>query len=73
MSVLTSLRELLAETGPSSGGTAAGSESKGAYWCHDCNERVLDLDVAGEESPACPTCGEPMAFERSYDSAGCAC
>lgn len=48
-------------------------ESDGAYWCHDCDERVLDLDVDGEGPPDCPDCGEAMAFERSVGSTGCAC
>jgi ribosomal protein L37AE/L43A len=47
--------------------------STGAYWCHDCDERVLDLDVDGDAAPDCPSCGEAMTFERSPDSAGCAC
>ncbi|MFC7254293.1 hypothetical protein ACFR97_01850 [Haloplanus litoreus] len=48
-------------------------ESKGAYWCHDCGERRLDLDVAGDDPPTCPSCGEAMTFERSPGSTGCAC
>ena len=73
MSVLTSLKELLAEAGPSGGETTAGSGSKGAYWCHDCDERIPEFHVEGEDPPTCPTCGESMEFERSPDSAGCAC
>lgn len=49
------------------------TESKGAYWCHDCDERLLDLDVEGDEPPHCPVCGAEMAFERSPGSPGCAC
>jgi len=52
------------------GGT---TESEGAYWCHDCGERILDLDVEGEAPPTCPECGDEMAFERSAGSTGCAC
>jgi hypothetical protein len=54
-------------------------ESAGAYWCHDCSERVLDLEAEagagaeGEAAPDCPSCGEAMTFERSTDSTGCAC
>lgn len=48
-------------------------ESNGAYWCHDCSERVLDLDVEGETPPDCPACGDEMTFERSVGSTGCAC
>ncbi|PSP48903.1 hypothetical protein BRC74_01425 [Halobacteriales archaeon QH_7_68_42] len=49
------------------------AESEGAYWCHDCGERALDLDVEGDDAPTCPTCGETMEFERSVGSTGCAC
>ncbi|MFC7135875.1 hypothetical protein [Halobaculum litoreum] len=48
-------------------------ESAGAYWCHDCDERLLDLDVDGEAPPSCPDCGAEMTFERSPGSTGCAC
>lgn len=48
-------------------------ESKGAYWCTDCSERILDLDVEGDDPPACPSCGDEMEFERSAGSTGCAC
>ena len=64
---------MLAEAGPSGDETTAGSGSNGAYWCHDCNERIPEFHVEGEDSPPCPTCGESMAFERSPDSASCAC
>ena len=47
--------------------------SKGAYWCHDCDERVLDIDVEGDEPPACQVCGDKMEFERSTGPTGCAC
>jgi DNA-directed RNA polymerase subunit RPC12/RpoP len=50
-------------------------EATGAYWCHDCSERILDVDVdvEGDGPPACPTCGDEMEFERSAGSTGCAC
>lgn len=67
MSVLDTVRGLF--DGPETDATA---ESKGAYWCDDCGERILDLDTE-EEPPACPACGEEMRFERSPDSGGCAC
>lgn len=51
----------------------ATDESAGAYWCHDCEERIRDVDVAGEEPPDCPSCGEAMTFERSTGTAACAC
>ena len=47
-------------------------QSAGAYWCHDCGERLLDTD-AETDDPACPECGDPMEFERSPGSTGCAC
>jgi len=49
------------------------AESKGAYWCHDCEQRILDLNVEGETPPTCPDCGDVMEFERSAGSTGCAC
>jgi len=48
-------------------------ESKGAYWCHDCSERIRDVDVEGEGPPSCPSCGDEMEFERSKGTSGCAC
>ena len=67
MSVLDTVKELF--SGPSS---KPPSESTGAYWCHDCNERIPETDVAGNEDPSCPSCGEAMDFERS-SAASCAC
>ena len=67
MSVIDAVRGLF--DGPE---TDTRTESKGAYWCDDCGERILDLDTE-EEPPTCPTCGEEMRFERSPDSGGYAC
>lgn len=69
MGILGTVREFLA---------AAGTDrrtdgSTGAYWCHDCGERVREADHGGEAPPACPDCGDPMTFERSVGSSGCAC
>ena len=47
--------------------------SDGAYWCHDCQERIRDVDVTGEEPPTCPSCGDEMEFERSKGTSSCAC
>ena len=69
MSVLQTVRELFEAS--SSATTTDGS--KGAYWCHDCDERIRDVDVEGAEPPTCSSCGEEMAFERSTGTAGCAC
>jgi Zn finger protein HypA/HybF involved in hydrogenase expression len=73
MSVIDTVRDILEAStqNPNRGGGTA--ESKGAYWCHDCEERVLDLDVEGDVAPDCPQCGEEMSFERSAGSTGCAC
>lgn len=71
MGLFGTLKETLAASTPTTGRNAR--ESKGAYWCHGCSERVLDLDVEGESPPACPACGEEMEFERSTSSTGCAC
>ncbi|WP_336036812.1 hypothetical protein [Halobacterium yunchengense] len=58
---------------------AAGSDSKGAYWCDDCGVRVRDvavddegLDRGGDGTPLCPDCGDAMRFERNHAD-GCAC
>lgn len=59
-----------------SSGTATGSvqsDSKGAYWCHDCQQRIIDTEVEGDGPPDCPDCGDAMEFERSPDSSSCSC
>lgn len=74
MSVLATVKELLrASTQSANRGRATESESKGAYWCNDCTERIRDVDVDGEEPPSCPSCGDEMTFERSAATTGCAC
>ena len=45
-------------------------DSKGAYWCDDCDNRIRDVDIEGE--PDCPDCGGEMRFERSTGR-DCAC
>jgi len=45
-------------------------DSKGAYWCDDCDNRIRDVDIEGE--PNCPGCGDEMRFERSTGR-DCAC
>lgn len=71
MGLFGTLVETLAASTSTTGRNA--EESEGAYWCHDCSERALDLNVEGEGPPACPSCGEEMEFERSTSSTGCAC
>ncbi|MFB6196224.1 MAG: hypothetical protein ABEI80_08620 [Haloplanus sp.] len=73
MGLLDTITETLqASSSAANRGDGAG-ESTGAYWCHDCEERIPDGDVAGEDAPDCPSCGDPMTFERSPGSTGCAC
>lgn len=74
MGVLGTIKETLqASTQSANRGDGTERESKGAYWCHDCSERIRDVDVEGKRAPDCPSCGEEMAFERSVGSTGCAC
>jgi len=69
MSFISTVREML----EASSSTTTTDGSEGAYWCHDCNERIRDVDIEGAEPPGCPDCGEEMEFERSKGSASCAC
>lgn len=69
MSILGTVKEVF----QASDQATTTDDSKGAYWCHDCQERVRDVDVEGEDAPNCPECGEPMEFERSTGTADCAC
>lgn len=74
MSIIDTVRDVLAASteSPNRGG-GTGDESKGAYWCHDCGERIRDVDADGDDAPDCPECGDAMEFERSVGSTGCAC
>ena len=69
MGLLGTVRELF--EAPTSGRTDG--QPTGAYWCHDCAERLPADEVEGPEPPACPTCGDEMEFERSVGTTGCAC
>lgn len=71
MSILNTIKETLEASTSTPGANT--TESKGAYWCHPCGERILDLDVEGDGTPDCPECGAEMSFERSTASTGCAC
>lgn len=74
MGLVTVLSETLkASTQSANRGNGTDTDSKGAYWCHDCAERIRDVDVVGEAPPSCPECGDEMEFERSASSTGCAC
>ena len=74
MGVFSTIKETLqASTQSANRGDVTQNESKGAYWCHDCSERLRDVDVAGDGPPDCPDCGAEMEFERSVGSTGCAC
>ncbi|MFW6435802.1 MAG: hypothetical protein ACOCY1_05415 [Halovenus sp.] len=69
MSILHTVKEMFA----SSSSATTTDSSEGAYWCHDCNERIRDVDVEGTEPPTCSSCGAEMEFERSKETASCAC
>lgn len=43
----------------------------GAYWCLECDHRMVDAEADGED-PSCPECGGEMEFERTMNS-GCGC
>jgi DNA-directed RNA polymerase subunit RPC12/RpoP len=73
MSVIDAVRSLLESTDPTARQNEGTGETKGAYWCTDCDERVPGTEVEGDDAPACPSCGDEMTFERSPGSAGCAC
>lgn len=74
MSLLGTVKDALQASAQSPNrGEDVTTESKGAYWCDDCDERIRDVDVEGEGPPACPTCGDEMRFERSSTATGCAC
>jgi len=73
MSILDTVRDVIEASTESPNRGTGTTESKGAYWCDDCKERILDVDVAGEDPPDCPSCGQTMYFERSTGSTGCAC
>lgn len=74
MGFISTVREALA-TSTSTPGSKSDGGSTGAFWCTDCGVRVPDAEVGEFEgdAPACPECGDPMTFERSPGSAGCAC
>jgi len=73
MGLISTISDALEASSSSTNRGDGTSESKGAYWCHDCSERILDTKVEGDDTPTCPDCGEEMAFERSPGSTGCAC
>lgn len=73
MGIRTMVREVLAASSQTTNRGEGTTTSDGAYWCHDCSERILDLDVEGSAPPDCPECGDEMTFERSAGSTGCAC
>jgi DNA-directed RNA polymerase subunit RPC12/RpoP len=73
MGLLNTITDTLKASSSSSNRGHGASESTGAYWCHDCSERILDTDVEGDDAPTCPACGDEMEFERSPGSTGCAC
>lgn len=73
MGIRSIVREVLeASTQSPNRGDGPALESKGAYWCDDCDVRLRDVDV-DTEPPTCPDCGTEMRFERSATTTGCAC
>jgi Zn finger protein HypA/HybF involved in hydrogenase expression len=74
MSLLGTVKDVLkASTESANRGDVTAETSEGSYWCHDCAERIQDVEWDGEGTPDCPECGDEMTFERSPDSTGCAC
>lgn len=73
MGLLSTIRETFAASTSAANRGAGAGEARGAYWCHDCAERIPASDVAGDEAPSCPACGDEMEFENSPGSTGCAC
>ena len=73
MGLLGTISEVLEASSQTTKRGDVTEESEGAYWCHDCGERVLDVDVEGDAPPECSSCGDEMEFERSAGSTGCAC
>jgi Zn finger protein HypA/HybF involved in hydrogenase expression len=74
MGLLSAISDVLeASTQSTSRGDVTQNDSEGAYWCHDCEERIRDVAVESETAPDCPGCGDTMSFERSKNTTGCAC
>ena len=53
MGLFGTLKEAFVASTPSTDRGSGTTESKGAYWCHDCDERIRDVEVAGAGAPAC--------------------
>ena len=74
MGLLSTIGEVFkASTQSTNRGDVTQNNSEGAFWCHDCQERIRDVDVEGERTPDCPSCGDAMEFERSKGTSSCAC
>ncbi|WP_049937571.1 zinc-ribbon domain-containing protein [Haloplanus natans] len=73
MGLLNTITDTFKASTPAPNRSEGADESTGAYWCHDCGERILDTEVDGDDAPTCPDCGEAMELERSPGSTGCAC
>lgn len=73
MSVLGTVKAILAASTQDPNRGDGEPVSKGAYWCVDCSVRLRDVEVDGDDAPDCPECGDEMRFERSAASTGCAC
>jgi hypothetical protein len=79
MGIIDTVSSALSSSAVSDDGDDAARNSKGAYWCDDCDVRVRDVAIEAEDlardaddTPLCPDCGTAMRFERSHAD-GCAC
>lgn len=72
MSIFATVKEALAASTKSPNRGDGEPESKGSYWCVECDHRLRDVD-ADSDDPDCPECGGEMNFERAMGSTGCAC
>jgi DNA-directed RNA polymerase subunit RPC12/RpoP len=73
MGLLNTIAETLEASSSTANRGEGANEATGAYWCHDCSERIPGTDAEDGDAPTCPTCGDEMTFERSPGSTGCAC
>lgn len=73
MGILSTLKQTFEASTQSADRGRGTGEPVGAYWCHDCAERIPVRETAGDDAPDCPECGDEMELERSPGSTGCAC
>lgn len=68
MSFVESIKDILTRPAPEK----KSEQPIESYWCYDCGERLL-ADEVDTDTPGCPSCGEPMEYERSTGTVDCAC